>query len=82
MYLARDEQEMLEGKYRQATPGSLDSEFDQFISTIYSAIRKERGSDAIEADEFCFISNISPTKWRRFLRGRQQCCKKVLIPKS
>lgn len=58
-----------ECKFRREKHGNTNREFNEFIKKVYFSLSGPEENEAENA-EFCFISNIPPDKWRKFLNDK------------
>jgi len=59
-----------ECKYRDEKTGSTTNEFEGFLIAVYRAL-SSAAKDESSAAEFCFVTNIPPNTWRKYLRSKQ-----------
>jgi len=78
MHLKKDHNTLkilyIECKYRDEVSGTIDAEFRKFLIDSYNAFKCAENDDA-NAAQFCFISNISPSKLHEFMRSPQNYTK-------
>ncbi|WP_317136747.1 hypothetical protein [Methanochimaera problematica] len=60
----------IECKYRDELSGSINTDFHGFLLNSYNAFSSAK-SDQADAAQFCFISNIPPTKLHQFFKDSQ-----------
>jgi len=66
-----------ECKYRDERRGNVNTDFKEFLKRVYEALANAEPDEADSA-VFVFVSNLPPDDWRRYLRNKQEYCRRDL----
>lgn len=72
----------VECKFRNEDSGNINTEFKEFVRSVYAAVLGCSNTDQLKTAEFLFISNIPPDEWRKYINNKADFLGKTICDEN